>query len=233
MSQDEGTQEGQQDESQETEEIAHSNGEMTNRVAALEQNNAVLQILQVPGVREAVEAARTGKRVKVVEEAEAEEETPEVSLTEGLEDTDPTKPTLAKIEQLISTRLGKKDAEIEALKTRLGQVENVAATVQERDVKDQISSAKAKFKDLPKYKDDMIKLSQSNPGLKVDQLYILAKHNSGNLKMVEQATAQERPTHQPQRQARDPKAAPVTHGKKGFSQLLQEKLKGLDLTDLE
>lgn len=234
MPQNEGQNESvEQSGTEESEQIVHSNGELPNRVKALEENNAVLQILQVPGVRESIEASRTGKRVKIVEDVEAPQETEEVSLTEGLEDTDPTKPTLAKIEQLISSRLSKKDAEIEALKTRLGQVEGVAAVVQKRDVEDQVSSAQTKYKDFSKYSNDMVKLSQKNPQLKVDQLYILAKHNSGNLKMVEQMTAQERPTHQPPRQARDPKAPPVQHGKKGFTQLLQERLKTLDLESLE
>lgn len=234
MSQDEGTQDGQQNEAQETEQISHTNGEMTNRVKALEENNAVLQLLAVPGVREAIEASRAGKKVKV--EIETEVEPPqeeEVSLTEGLEETDPARPTLDRIQKLVTSKMDRKDAEIEQLKSRLAQVETVASVVQKRDVEDQVTSAQTKYKDFPKYKSEMIKLSGQNPGLKVDQLYILAKHNSGNLKMVEQMTAQERPSHQPPRQARDPKAPPIQHGKKGFTQLLQERLKSLDLDSLD
>lgn len=230
MARDEGTQDEGQSTEQETDEVIHSNGETNSRLERLEQNNQVLQLLADPEIRAVVEAKRAGKKVKVTEDAEAPQETEEVSLTEGLEESDPTRPTLEKIQKLVKGGMSAKDAEIEELKARLAQVEGFAGKQQEREIISQIEQAKSKYKDFSRYDKEILGLNQKHPGLNVDQLYVLAKQSKGQLKMVEQATAQEKPTHQPARSNREAKIVARPMGKKGFAELLRESLKEKDLS---
>lgn len=216
--------------SEETEEIAHSNGTAT-RVARLEANQQALQLLSDPDIAAVVRARQAGKQVKVEEVNETPEPEPEVDITEGLAEDDPARQTLGKISKLINSKLSSKDSEIEQLKSRVEQLQGVADAITARDVNDQLKATMSKYKDFTQYRDSMVQLSKQHPGLKVEDLYVLAKSRAGKLKMVEQATATERPSSQPQRSAsrRNTPAPKPPPGRKGFDQILAEKLSNLDL----
>ncbi len=215
---------------QETEEIAHTNG-TANRLAQIEQNQQMLAMLSDPDIHAVIQAKRAGKAVKVME-AEAKAEEPEPDLAEGIEDTDPVRPTLQKISTHIDKRVGARDAKIQELEAKVAELSQVADTVRERDVNDQISKAQSKFKDFKDFRDPMVKLSGQFPGLSVEDLYVLAKSRSGKLKQVEQGTFTERPTAQPSRSSlaarRNPAAPAPSPGKKGFEQILAKALKSAD-----
>lgn len=226
------------DPSQETEEISHTNGALDNRMKAIEENQQIMQLLNDPAIREVVSARQQGRQVKVVadaqEEVEAADETPEPSLTDGLEDSDPTKATLSRIEAALKRREEKFHAKIAEQNQTIAQLSAVAQEVKHRDVKEQVSGAQKKYKDLAEFKTPMIELSNKFPGLGVEQLYVLAKHNAGKLKMVEQATFSEKPTAQPSRSANSARGRQKPqNGRQGFSNMLGDVLKNLELSDTE
>lgn len=217
----------------ETDNIVHSNG-TGSRLAAIEQNQQMLALMNDPDIHAVIQARRAGKQVKVVEAVEETTTEPEPEdLTTGLEDTDPVKPTLQKIGSHIDKRVSARDAEIDQLKAKVAELSQIADVVRERDVTDQITKVSSKFKDFKDFRDPMIKLSGQYPGLSVEDLYVLAKSRSGKLKLVEQGTFTERPTAQPQRSSatarRNPAAPSPAPGKKGFEEILARAFKNTDI----
>lgn len=216
------------------EEIVHEgdNGH-ENRIKALEsatRNNeaqtALTQLLSDPEVAAVVRAKRAGKPVKVTEavEAEASEE-----KEEGLESDsdDPQVQLLDKVSKLFDAKLAKA---LEPMQQRLEQVGSVAEEVTKRDVNDQIATTKKKYPDFDKYGKEVLELSQANPALGVEQLYLLARHKKGNLRLMEQATASEKPTQQPRRQAKPGGTPPPRpQGRKGFGQILEGYFKDVSI----
>lgn len=218
---------------QETEEIAHSNG-TANRIAALEQNAQVQQLLNDPEIHAVLQARRAGKKIKITEEVEEQvDETPEIDLTEGLEANDPARGTLEKVSKLITARTSAKDRQIAELAQQVEQLKGVADKVIERDVTEQITKVQNKYKDFKDYAPEMSKLSQQHAGLSAEDLYVLAKSRAGKLKMVEQGTFTERPTQQPQRSAssarRNTPPAPARPTRAGFQEIMARSLKNASL----
>lgn len=219
---------------QETEEIAHSNG-TSNRIAALEQNAQVQQLLMDPEIHAVLQARRQGKKVKIVEDSEESQanEAEEPDLTEGLPEGDPARETLSKVTKLINTKLSSKDRQIAEMAQKIQQLEGVATKVQERDIESQITQVQTKYKDFKTFSKPMVELSKQHPGLSVEDLYVLAKSRSGKLKMVEQGTFTERPTTQPSRSPvaarRNPTPQPPAPGRKGFEEIMARALKNAEL----
>lgn len=218
---------------QETEEISHSNG-THNRIAALEQNAQVQQLLSDPEINAVLQARRQGKKIKIEEVVESQaEDTSENDLINDLPENDPARETLGKVTKLINNKISAKDQQIAQMAEQIKRLEGVANVVQERDVSEQITKVQSKYKDFKDYSKPMVELSTKHPGLSVEDLYVLAKSRSGKLKMVEQGTFTERPTQQPTRSAnaarRNPQAAPPPPTKKGFADILSRALKNTEL----
>lgn len=203
------------------EEIVHENSNgHENRIKALERNNeaqvALTQLLSDEDVAAVVRAKRAGKPVKVVDTVE--EEPKEEEEPEG-DPEDPQVQLLGKVSKLFDAKLAKV---LEPLQQRLEQVGSVAEEVTKRDVNDQIASTKKKYPDFDKYGKEVLELHQANPSLQVEQLYLLARHKKGNLRLAEQTTATEKPTQQPRRQSKPGGTPPPRpQGRKGFGQILE------------
>lgn len=214
-----------------TEEISHDNG-VADRIARLEQQQALNHVLSDPDVRAVIDAKRQGKKIKVAEDAgEAPAETPEPSVADDLPADDPMRETLSRIDKMLKTRIG---AAVEPLSKRLEGVESLASEVQKKDVSSQVAAAKAKYKDLDQFKTEMVELSRDNPTLGVEDLYILAKHRSGKLRQAETATFTEKPTQhttKPAPKNKQTTSTPRPQGRKGFSQILSGALNELDLSE--
>ncbi len=214
-----------------SEEISHGNGEMTNRLKRLEENQAALNILADPDVRSVLEAKKAGRKVKLVDDV-PEPKDPEPSLVDDIPKDDPIHETLTKIDQLIEKRL---ENRTKPLLERLAQMEQIGAEVQKKDVQQQVTVARNKYKDLDQFKHDMVELSKTNPTLGVEDLYILSKHRAGKLRQAEQNTHSEKPTQQPRRSVNDKPGKKVERpqGRRGFTELLGESLTGLSIDDIE
>lgn len=219
------------------EEVQHQNGEVSERLKALEQNQALLKLMSDPDIQAVIRAKQSGKPVEVKERTQEETQNQttkeeEVSLTEGLEENDPMRSTLSKIEKLLDSKVRGFTAQLDQ---RLQGVEHLATEVQKKEVIQQVNTARQKYKDFDEYREKMLELSKTNPGLGVDELYVLSKHRSGKLRMAEQATHSERPTSQPRRGTGTPANRPNVRppGRKGFSQILGEALGSLNLDEVE
>lgn len=217
----------------ETVEHTDQNGQMQNRVARLEENNAMLQLMADPDIARVVALKKAGKPVNFSETEETEPE-PEVDpiaeVTEGLEPDDPARKLIERVGKLLDSSRAKDKKTIDELTARLDGVESIAGDVTRKGVVDQIEAAKAKYKDLAQYKDAMMSLAPKFPNASVEQIYILAKLNSGKLKLQEGSTHSERPSNQPPRPtARKPGVAPMKPGRAAFKSGLADILKDLTL----
>lgn len=214
------------------------NGDLASRVKAMEGNQVMATLLADPDIRKVIELKRGGKAISIAEAADetpseepADETDPEIA---ALDDKDPLKSTLQKIDALINNKLKKALGGLQTIDERLKGVESVAGSVQSREVKDQIKSAKEKFEDFDEYKTQMTELVKAIPGLNVEELYILAKQRAGKLKLNKPSTFSERPTVSQRGMAPPRKGnAPRPQGRKGWSQLVAEGLAGLDLNEKE
>lgn len=214
------------------EEISHeTQTQLNGRLKALEQQQQMLAVLGDPDVRKVLEAKRTGRKIEVVEPQAAEPE-PEPNPLADLPEDDPVRGTLEKITQLVDAKLQKA---LGPLAERLEQVSGVADEVKRRDVTDQVTAAKSKYKDLPQYRDAMVKLSEAHPGLSVEDLYLLSKNRAGKLRLVENVTETEKPSAQPRRRAEagNPKAPVRPRGRKGFTDILAEAIGNLDVSKFD
>lgn len=209
--------------------VHQDTADLPQRLTSLERETAMLTLLQDPDVRQVVEAKRQGKSFKLVEQSDDTSDEP--SIVADLPEDDPMRETLARIEKAIASRI---DAKISPLVERLQGVEGLAAEVQKKEVMAQVASAKAKYKDLDKYRMDMVALSKDNPSLGVEDLYILAKHRKGELRQAEQNTHSEKPQSnlRGRSTAKETPTRSSRAERRPFNDILKEALSGLDLDSL-
>lgn len=168
--------------------------DVTERLQRLESDAIVQRILADPDIQSVLKAKQSGKAFKIVEDTPEEPAEEPNTLTADMEDDDPMKEPLSKIEQMLRERI---DSKFEELTGRLSSVEETATEIKRREVTDQIKATRSKYKDFDQYRTEMVELARSNPSLDAEQLYLLARHKKGQLRLAEQITAQERPTASP------------------------------------
>lgn len=212
------------------EKIEHDS-ELADRINKLEVGQDMMALLADAEVQDVIRAKQAGRTVRVVvDEAEpapnvAEEVT---DLTKDLDEDDPNRDLLDGLSKLLDTKL-------EVIDQRLAAVEGVAKTSARKEVSDQVSVARKKFKDFNEYKADILELSKELEGLDVNELYIIAKNRKGNLKIDEPTTDVERPTtiSAAHRRTGAKKPSEPRRGRSGFQSILTEKLEALNLDELE
>lgn len=219
---------------QTTEQTPENSGTPTpeERLSQLEQNQVLTRILSDPDIRAVIEAKRQGKPVKVATDEKPEPEPePEPSIVADLPEDDPVRQTLERVEKLVATKL---ERQLGPVVQRLEGVEGLANEVQKRELREQINATKQKYPDFEQYKAKMLEISQTQPNLPVEELYVLAKLRSGKLDLTNKATFSEKPTNQPrERETRKRETdQPRPRGRKGFNELLGEALRDLQISEL-
>ena len=206
-------------ESETTETDASDNG-VDDRIKQLEDNRVLDQMMNDPDVQKVLDLKRSGKSVEVGEPV-VEEEKSEFDV----DPDDPAAELLKKIGGMMDNKLGK-------LKDRLHIIEGIAQRAQSNEVNNEIDRLKTKHRDFDTYKDSMVKLSNENAGLNVEELYTMAKMRAGKLDIVQPSTFSEKGTTQPRRMLK--KAGSTTpRGRQGFNKIVRAALDGLDLDSLE
>jgi hypothetical protein len=94
-----------------------------------------------------------------------------------------------------------------------------------------VKSAREKFQDFEQYREPMREISVQNPGLDVEELYMLAKKRAGALDETPSRIQSERPSAAPGKPARRaPKTNP--HGSSGWNNSIAQALESLNFDDL-
>ena len=204
----------------ETTETDEPDNGVDDRIKKLEDNRVLDQMMADPDVQRVLDLKRSGKAVKIDEQTEPEEKS-----EFDVDPDDPAAELLKKIGGMMDNKLGK-------IADRLQLVEGIAQRAQNNEVNSEIDRAKTKHRDFDTYKDSMVKMSNENPGLNVEELYTMAKMRAGKLDIVQPSTFSEKGTTQPRRMLK--KAGSQTpRGRQGFNKIVQAALEGLDLDSLE
>lgn len=205
------------------------------RLARLEQNQQVAELLSDPDIRAVIENKRAGKTIRIVEATEDEnpEDTDEdPDPIDSLPDEDPKKELLKAVADLIDRRAGRTLKEID---NRLRSVEGFATTNQAKEIKNDIAAARTKYADFDQYSKKMVELAKTHDKLGVEELYVLAKMKAGKLELTKSSTFSEKPSSQPRNRREVNKSSSKnkpTHGRRAFNEMLGEALSGLDLNTL-
>lgn len=222
-------------------EITHENGNgVPDRLKAVEQAQTILTtLLSDPDIAKVVQLKKLNKPVRFQEEVEEEAEEAEEPTGPSIKDLaegDPAvEKTLERIDKLIMGRVGKLEAVLEKLGGRIEGVEKFSGGIQQKEVAQQVDNVSKKYKDFGDFQGKLVELSKNNPGLNVEELYLIAKTRAGKLKLDEPSTFSEKPqgvTRNPT-QRRDPKAPRMGRGRNGFTDFLRQKLEGIDLNPAE
>ena len=206
-------------ESETTETDASDNG-TDDRIKQLEDNRVLDQMMADPDVQKVLDLKRSGKNVQVAEPV-VEEEKSEFDV----DPDDPAAELLKKIGGMMDNKLGK-------IANRLELIEGIAQRAQHSEVNNEINKVKEKHRDFDTYKDSMVKLSNENAGLNVEELYTMAKMRAGKLDIVQPSTFSEKGTTQPRRMMKKA-GAQTPRGRQGFNKIVRAALDGLDLDSLE
>ena len=196
--------------------------DVSDRLKAVEQNTALNALLGDPEVQEVIKLKREGKVVKVAEHVDEEEEE---EVAEEVDKDDPLRETLKRFEKAI-------DKKLSPFIDRLSSIEDIADTVQKKDVNDQIKAVRDKHEDFDGYKEPMLALSSDHPGLNIEELYILARTRAGKLDLSDPSTFSEKPTTTPRLRPGIKKVATPDsrqRGRRGFDSAVREALKKLPI----
>lgn len=202
--------------------------DVTDRVNALEYQQKLNGLLADPEIQAVLAARQSGKKIKIASVEDEIEKVIPPELLDGLEDDDPTRKILEKLDGVLNQRL--QDV-LEPLNNRLQRAEAVAEQVRQAELTTQVNSAASKYKDLSKYHGDMVSLAKQTPGLSVEELYLIAKNRKGKLQIAPDVTPLERPTSQPGARRKTAEAPKIIHGRKGFDQMLSQALDKLNLNE--
>lgn len=182
-------------------------------------------IVSDPDVAAVLAAKRANKVVKVsTDEEEVEVETEdEGESTDGGEGEEEHSDEVRQVIAVLK-------AQLKPVTERLENLEGVAQNYQRQAANVQINEVSSRYKDFEKYRKSMAELSESHPGLGVEELYILAKHKADDLVIVQPSTESERPTPIPRTQPLTKEKRGSRHGRRGFQNIMADALKRVDFS---
>jgi len=215
-----------------------SEDNLQTKVSAMEQNQALMTLISDPDVQAVLEAKRLGKpvRINTEEEEPTQEDTPveeEIKLEDiglNIEEDDPSKEFVDKLVKGVAQIV---ESRVNQVTDRLSNLEALASSIQQQEASNQVTAAQKKYPDLARYKQKMLELSRSKgQGLTVEELYILAKHESGKLQVAKPAVFTERPSVQPMRKRPEKREAAdmqKANRRARWNSALDKALEGLQL----
>ena len=208
--------------------------ELAKTLEALRQEvssqTTLQQITSDPEIAAILKAKREGKPVTVNLEGEKEpEQKPVEEEPPDLDDMDNKQLTNFIVKQVAKELDGVINRKLKTLEEPLKGVQNFVNTSEENRIKTEIKEARDRYSDFDDFKAPMLQLHRENPGLKVEQLYVLAKHMEGGPKdKKDSGLESERPDQSTSRFV--PKKKEVQgRGRQGFGNILEDALERLQM----
>jgi len=194
--------------------------------AATEQNVRLTRIVSDPDVASLVEAKESKKGIKIIIGDESAGEVPPEELPDAAELDDMPNSEFATVMLRHMGKVVSDNLESSGIVAKLTSVEESLSSTRKKDLEAQADSLVTKYPDLPKYKDDIVKLVET--GLSLEESYMVARVRKGD--GLPQATSTEKPTSVTVRKA--PKEQPARMGPRGFSADVAEVLNRMNIPDL-
>jgi len=202
--------------------------------AKVEDSNALAKLLADPDVRQLLDAKQKGNKIKIVDANE-----PELNLGNSLDNTELVLPDLDEMSNRdlakhvikeVSNRFDvlvakKLTPVIEQLKTLGSYVEGKEA----QSVGQQIESARKKYQDFDSFIPEMKNLNKDNPGLSIEELYMIVRTRKGAGQEQHLNTDTERPSQSSARAKESSDKKPMKSGRGGFQERLAETLESLQI----
>lgn len=205
----------------------------------------IAQMVADPNMRAVLEARQRGEKIRIVRGDEAAptnqqqgvHNTPtEQSLNQQL--NEPAEPDLDNLSpkdlskymigQVLKSIKPMIEQALKPVQDRLGVVDQYVQKSAADGVNLQIEKVRSRYPDFDQYRQTMVHLSNDNPSLSVEELYIIAKTRSGQPLSAPTGLMSERPSTvaaKPQFRSNEP----VQPGRAGFSALLERALSGRDI----
>jgi hypothetical protein len=162
-----------------------STGKTAAELSGFDAREVLSGMVSDADVHAIFKARSEGKTPKVVVEEDIVEDT-----IEDVVDTEELSEGAKQVMSLLDKRLAPLTEEVDRLK-------GVADGYQKQAIEQQIANAEQKHKDFGKYRKAMSVKAREVPGLSIEQLYLITKHEAGDLKLTEPSTHSEKPTASP------------------------------------
>jgi len=201
---------------------------LTSMNEKVDSQNALAKIMANPAVRQVIEAQERGEEIEI--RTKAEEQVSEVPNPldmpdfEEMSNAEIVKYMMKVLPTMASSQV---DPKIENLSGQLKQVLDYIQRNERTSVDSEISKVSEKYSDFDRYRPAMHQLSMSNPGLSVEELYLIARARSGDAEVPNPKMLSEKPTESAVRPLveRPKRTTPLPQGTPGARQLLSEAVK--------
>lgn len=194
------------------------------------------QMASDPQIRALLEARQRGEQVEVIPKGQKRDTARETVEAEKVDWDSLTNSQMAeKLPQTISSALAEQvqkmfDEKLAPFVEKFSQLEGVAQRSEQEKVSSSIKAAQQKYPDFDAHRADMLDLSRGNPGLNVEELYVLNKVRKGLPLAPPRPTATERPTQTSARPSAKLEKQTFVPGKRGMQALLESALSRRDFT---
>lgn len=198
----------------------------------MQSDNTLARLIADPDVRKLVEAKNAGKKVSVVEgetppTEPVQKETFETTDLDAMSNTDLANLIVGEVSKTVEGIVDKKLGSFEG---KIGSIENFVNEQESNTLRTELVKAREKYKDFEDQNAEMLEIHKSNPGLTVEELYLLAKRRKGEEVSSSPRVSTERPSTAVGRpDKRSDRKTPLPAGRKGMRQLLNERLEAAGL----
>jgi len=207
--------------------------DMASKLSSLEKKvegtEVVAKLLADPDVRELLEAKQRGEKVRLVmgeEPAKIENSIDEADL-EAMSNRELAGHILKSLSKNLDGVLVSK---LEPLTKTLKNLESYIGNNEAKTVVQQIEEGRKKYSDFNDYVPAMQELNKVNPGLSIEELYLISRKRKVGPEVAGLAT--ERPTSSSTKVVEKKRDVPLPRGKAGFDILIGEALDKLDLSEI-
>lgn len=137
----------------------------------------IAKLVADPDIRKVLEARQQGKKVQISTDEELSQKPVEPSKDiEEMTNQELTQHLSGVINSQVANLLKK---QLEPFQRQLEQVTTQLQSKQSQEVASEIQEVRKQYNDFDDYRQDMLQLNQSNPGLSVEELYLVAKRRKG------------------------------------------------------
>jgi len=203
----------------------------------LNDNQALSRIVADPQVQQVLEARRLGKKVAVnVGDTSSQKAPLRQETAPEPEDWDDPRAVARFLRQDILQQVGTTlkealDPIINPLKDDLQAVKSHIQTNEAANFQRQVVELQKKYPDFDQFKPQMRELLQQNPGLGIEELYLISKRRSGDSEQAGRTTSSEKPTHERAKTRVKKESTPM--GRRGWNTILDNSLSALDVTKFQ
>lgn len=190
----------------------------------LQSSDALAKLIADPDIRKIIEARQSGEKISIVT-GEPKKDSVDDKEPEDIEDLS-NRELIKFMTKVVSSKVGEiVDTKLESVTEELKGFGQFIDNAKQTDVQNQITKARAKYKDFDDLRKEMVDLHGANPGLTVEELYEVSKSRKAGPDK-EKNPESERPSEgaSTRPSMKETRKKPLPPGASGFEQLVQEGL---------